>query len=324
MSQIKSPNYPSKGLADAIDAVAKIEGQYRSSTVSREDAAVLIGYSSLSGPATKALGALASYNLTERAGTGMIRLTPLARSILHPASEQERVTAMTKAGLAPSLFREIKEHFGDIPVPPEQGVVSYLNRAGFHPSAVPKAAKAFLNTVELLEGLAKPADQKADASDGAEMGKVESKFGGASIGDYVQWESQGALQFKEPLRVRWVSADGAHLAVDGSDAGIPMDEVVVEPAATKPQVAGSPPPQPPQPQAVTPQSPPPLSPPPREQPSAGFRTAVFPVSDGDVTFIFPESLTLDGIEELEDYLAVFLKKEKRLVQKPRGGLPSAV
>jgi len=45
------------------------------------------------------------------------------------------------------------------------------------------------------------------------------------------------------------------------------------------------------------------------------RKAVFPVSEGDVTFIFPKHLTMEGIEELEDYLAVFLKKEKRLAKK---------
>lgn len=44
------------------------------------------------------------------------------------------------------------------------------------------------------------------------------------------------------------------------------------------------------------------------------RKAVFPVSEGDVTFVFPETLTVEGIEELEAYLNVFLKKEKRIAQ----------
>ncbi len=49
--------------------------------------------------------------------------------------------------------------------------------------------------------------------------------------------------------------------------------------------------------------------------AAGQRKAVFPLSEGDVTFLFPEKMTQDGIEELEAYLKVFLKKEKREASK---------
>jgi len=71
------------------------------------------------------------------------------------------------------------------------------------------------------------------------------------------------------------------------------------------------------PQAATPppQSPPPVNASAPETAKEGHRKAVFPVSEGDVTFVFPEGMTLDGIEELEAYLAVFLKKEKRQAQQ---------
>ena len=58
-----------------------------------------------------------------------------------------------------------------------------------------------------------------------------SDFGGASIGDLVQWESQGALQFETPRRIRAISDDGAWVAVEGSDTGIPMSQVIVEQTA---------------------------------------------------------------------------------------------
>ncbi len=233
MSQIKSPNYPSLGLADAIDAVAKIEGQYRSSAAAREDAAKLMGYTSLSGPASKSLAALASYGLVEKAGKGMLRVTPLARAILHPTSDVEKAEATVKAGLTPNLFREIREHFDDVPVPPEQGVATFLNRAGFNPSAVPKAARAFLNTAEMLERLKVIESHGVSESDGAESTLPDEKgsFGGASLGDMIQWESQGALQFQTPRRVRAISEDGEWVAVEGSDTAIPMNQVIVEQAA---------------------------------------------------------------------------------------------
>jgi len=81
--------------------------------------------------------------------------------------------------------------------------------------------------------------------------------------------------------------------IKNSETGIPMNQV-------RPQA---------KPATITP-------PPETQQESAkqGQRKAVFPVSEGDVTFVFPEGMTLDGIEELEAYLAVFLKKEKRNAQ----------
>lgn len=58
--------------------------------------------------------------------------------------------------------------------------------------------------------------------------------------------------------------------------------------------------------------PPPIPPAQAEHPpTSGLRKAVFPLSEGDVIFLFPDGMTEDGIEELEAYLAVFLKKEKR-------------
>jgi len=300
-SNIKSPNYPSMGLADAIDSVAKIEAQYRSSAASREDAAGLIGYSALSGPATKSLAALASYGLVEKAGKGMLRVTPLARAIIHPSTAREKAESTLKAGLTPALFREIREQFTDIPIPPEQGVITFLNRAGFNPTAVPKAAKAFSNTAELLERIKVSESHGDQVDEDAKLESPDGKFGGASVGDFIQWENQGALQFEKPLRVRWVSDDGSHLAVEGSDTGIPMDQSIIEaaPAAVMPP----------------PQSPPPAVSGQQEVAKEGQRKAVFPVSEGDVTFVFPKGMTHDGIEELEAYLAVFLKKEKRNAQQ---------
>jgi len=50
---------------------------------------------------------------------------------------------------------------------------------------------------------------------------------------------------------------------------------------------------------------------PAEQPlPAGNRKAVFPVSEGDVTIIFPANLSEEGFQELEAYLGIFLKRSK--------------
>jgi hypothetical protein len=53
-------------------------------------------------------------------------------------------------------------------------------------------------------------------------------FGGASVGDLIQWQSNGTIQFNPLKRVRFVSDDGNWVQVEGSQTGIPINEVIVE------------------------------------------------------------------------------------------------
>lgn len=77
-------------------------------------------------------------------------------------------------------------------------------------------------------GVQSPDGAESEVPDGDEV-----TYGGARVGDLVQWESQGALQFPKPLRVRMVSDDGQWIAVEGSKTGIPMNEVIVDTPANK-------------------------------------------------------------------------------------------
>lgn len=43
----------------------------------------------------------------------------------------------------------------------------------------------------------------------------------------------------------------------------------------------------------------------------GQRQAIFPVSEGDVTITFPADLSAEGLEELGQYLDIFLKKQRK-------------
>lgn len=224
---VRSPAYPSMSLKDAIHAAKKIEAIYRSSPVDRELGAKLIGYSSLSGPANKALAALASFGLVERAGKGMMRVSSLARTILHSQNNEEYVSALSQAATQPQLFQDIRERFPDIS-PPIEAVKNYLNREGFNSNAVGPAAKAFCETMEFIEEEGVTESHGSNNVDSAESELPDEKYGGAHVGDLVQWENGGALQFPAPRRVRWVSDDEAWLAVEGSDTGIPMNEVTVE------------------------------------------------------------------------------------------------
>lgn len=234
---IRSPSYPSISLKEAVAAIGKIEAQYRTAAVDRAVAAKLIGFSSLSGPANKALAALATYGLAQRAGKGEIRVTERARAILHAQSDNERARSLQEAAAAPKLFRDIRDRFAGIKSPPKDGVLVFLNRQGFNQSAVGRAAKAFLETMKYVEETAAteshgPTDDAAAESIVSDGDDAKVTYGGARVGDFVQWESEGALQFEEPRRVRVVTEDGKWVAVEGSETGIPMDQLIVEERAS--------------------------------------------------------------------------------------------
>lgn len=230
---IRSPSYPSMSLRDAVNAVRKIEAEYRKFPADRENAVKLIGYSSLSGPAAKALAALAHYGLVERAGKGELRVSDRAVKILHAENDGERAEELTKAAFDPDIFRDFQDRWPDMS-PPEDGIATYLRRQGFNENAIRPTVLAYLDTLAFMEeakvterhGQKPPTRQESGPSDN--HGPDHGKFGGARVGDLIQWESQGALQFNHPLRVRLVSDDGDWVAVEGSETGIPMSEVIVE------------------------------------------------------------------------------------------------
>ena len=218
-----------------MDAVKKIETQYRSSAVDRREAAKLLGYSGLSGPANQTLAALTAYGLLERAGKGDARVTELAREILYPRSDEERWSNLVEAASSPRLFQELRERFRDLPVPPEEGVVNHLNRSKFNPNAVRRATNAFLGTAEYLkERWLSGGREQEELGDAILESSPPSELQDAQVGDFVQWESQEVLQFPKPMRVRAVSDDGDWVFVDGSETGIPMRETIIERMADPP------------------------------------------------------------------------------------------
>lgn len=167
IKSVRSPAYPNMSLEGAIEAVGKIEQMYRTSSVDRVEAARLIGYTTLSGPANKALAALASYGLVERAGKGEMRVTEGTQAILHPSDEEERNNYLVAAALNSGLFKGLQERFPNI-TPPMAGLESHLSRLGFNKNAIKPAAKAYLATLSYLEKAGAIISHGAELSGGPE------------------------------------------------------------------------------------------------------------------------------------------------------------
>lgn len=230
MARSRSPKYPNYPLSMAIENVRKVYDADRTVALPREVIAIHLGYSGLSGSSDSNIATIVQYGLLERTGKAEMKVSQLAVDILVPENEHQQQEAINRAVLSPPLFSEIWNHF-EKQVPSPEALRTYLLRREFNDRAINPVMKSFAPTIAMMK-------QTNETESGGVTGEnvEESKLPpsnerpdgvSASIGDYVQWESQGVLQFKEPQRVRWVSDDGSYLAVDGSDTGIKMSEVTI-------------------------------------------------------------------------------------------------
>ena len=229
MASSQSPGYPSYALPKALDQVRKIIAEDRRNIIGREVAAKHIGYSSLSGASEKALATLAHYDLLERSGKGQTSVTQTAMDIVYPENEDARRAALLKAASSPSVFRSIKDHFPD--APSEGALENWLVRENFLNRAIKPVTKAYLGTQQFLEQEKALKSGGPSSVESANLDKPDDNdvvYGGADVGDLIQWERDNVLQLQSPTRVRGLSPDRDWVFVEGSETGIPMSQTIVK------------------------------------------------------------------------------------------------
>lgn len=237
MARVHSPGYPNTSLPKALAHARSIHAADRRNIIDREAAVKHMGYSGQSGAADKALASLAHYGLVEKAGKGQTRVTQLAVDILHPDTQEQRKKALAEAAYTPSIFAEIRERFQD-GHPSESALRSWLVRENFLDRAIGPVVSSYMETLRYLEQEGAFESGGPSHIDTAESNHPNTsdrgvQFGGAKVGDLIQWESDGALRFEQPRRVRLVTDDGQWVAVEGSETGMPMNEVIVEAPAPR-------------------------------------------------------------------------------------------
>lgn len=150
MARMRSPNFPGLSLEESIKAAKIIWDKNRRAPISREAGAKDLGYTGLTGRSLRVLGAMNQYDLVENTSKGQMRVTKTAEDIFHGFPEDVRLTALRKAGRAPTLYQAIYDRFEGT-VPGENAVRSFLFQSGFTNEGVEKALKNFLETNRYLE-----------------------------------------------------------------------------------------------------------------------------------------------------------------------------
>jgi hypothetical protein len=145
MAKVRSPQYPSIGLKEAIGKVRDVYNQDHQNAIPREVIACHMGYGSLNGKSLSILSALRKYGLFEGRGRS-IRVSDLAvRIIAHEPGNSERFEAIKEAAGRPKLFAELDTRFRDGKAS-DPAIRSYLLAQKYIPSAADTVIRSYRET----------------------------------------------------------------------------------------------------------------------------------------------------------------------------------
>lgn len=240
----RSPSFPYIDLRVCIEHLEELYEAAKMNEVRVADVAQAWGMTAKSGSLMRYVAAMGQFGLVDTNGSGdnrRIKVSADGRRILEDTRPGIREKLCSDAALKPKLVNglflgsESMPHWGRNR--PNDGIAESSLR--FDLSFTADAAKRFLAVYDatipyiIEDGQSVEGELAAPEENGAVDLREVAQTPEVSIGDYIQWESMGVLQFPQPQRVRWVSEDGTHVAVEGSDTGIPVEQVSIKlPPAT--------------------------------------------------------------------------------------------
>jgi hypothetical protein len=290
-SRHRSPNYPSFGLRAAVE---KIQSLYKAGGLAplmKITALKQMGLNKDDANAARHVAALKSFGLIEELGNDRLKLTQRGVDIVaRQEGEPQRSAALRAAVNGPQVYRALLTEYAASGIPPDAALKSELIAVKrFNPNVVDDFIKDFRDTLD-FSGLSDFSVLELPKEDVEGSGNgVNGKVYTPKIGDYVQWEPNGILQFREPKRVSGISADGAFAFVDGSSTGLLVGELTLQ---AKPASA---------PERI-------VLPLPEKQ---AMRQDVFSLAEGTVTIQWPTPLSADSIQDVKEWLKIVERKITR-------------
>ncbi len=220
----RGPSYPYVNLSEAVELTRKVYNFTRKSPAPLPSVVKdAWEYSPTSSSGEKVLAALKAFGLVEETVSGeakMLKISERAyRILVDDAESAERLKALRDAALSPKWYKFCWETWGK-EMPPSMRS-NLLFEHHFVESTVDKFIEDYKASIQFgrIVEEAKEAVSKKKSK--------EEENGSVQIGDAVQWESQGVVQFADPQRVREVSEDGQWAFVEGSNTGLPVKELTV-------------------------------------------------------------------------------------------------
>lgn len=149
-SRLRSPNYPSMSLPDAIARVKAIYEKELTNVASREVMIKAMGYSGINGASATAFSALTKYNLISSVASDEYKISEDGlNTLLYSRGEPSRLEAIERAAFAPQLFSELREQYPDA-LPSDENLTANLVKRGFNPKSVAEVIRNYRETIEFV------------------------------------------------------------------------------------------------------------------------------------------------------------------------------
>lgn len=292
----RSPSFPFVSLRDAIKRLQAFDQTFGRHPAPGGKVGLAWGMKDKSSQAYQILAALKAFGLVRYEGSGVnlkASLTDEARTYLRAQQDSIKSGVLKGVALKPAQFAKFWTVWGADRPPDPVCLDQLLLQHAFTDSAAHNFLKVYDDTIAFA-GLTH-SDRITEESTEEDDPPFEFQ-----VGELINWESGGQVQWKVPRRIVAIDDKGGQYFYKVEGAGehagqigwIPVEQAIKQPSGSNQGGFAPPPPD----LAIL--------------PPTGMRKAVFPVSDGDVTLVFPVSISTEGLEELGEYLEIFLKKEK--------------
>ena len=144
----RSPNHPFFDLKEAVDKIGVVYGKEKLSPTTPIVVVKHLGYSALNGPGGRTISGLRQYGLLDESG-GRVKVSDDAYSILRFGTETpQRRSALRRAALRPTLYRELYERFPDLAAS-DDTLHDELRAREFNPDVIESAISNFRSTMAL-------------------------------------------------------------------------------------------------------------------------------------------------------------------------------
>ena len=308
ISKGRSPAYPYIPLQKAVERVQKIaDAGVGKNPYPPETFYKLWGFGAQSSGARQTMAALNHFGLVQYVGRGKDRkvmLSDLARRIVMDKvpNSAARQKALREAALVPPIHADMWEQYRSL-LPDDVVLTTYLTlERDYNDDAAKSLISEYRDTLTYA-GLDKPGFQPVEQADD------EVKSDQFAVGDFVNWESGGQLQWRVPWIVRELQDhdDGeTYLKVEGVGADIGQSGWIPAGEARAPEDDGGD-----AGQVFAPPAPSLRSVSQQVKISDEMKEEKNSLDEGEAILIWPKNLSAESVVDLEYWLAGILRKAKR-------------
>lgn len=292
----RSPAFPFISLKIAIERAKELYKEEKRAPAPVTVAVKHWGYKEKSSGGIQTIAALKYYGLLTDSGTGESRKVQLSDTALRIVMDErtispERDELIKRAALMPKIYARLWNQWGTA-MPSEENVRHHLRvELKFSDSTVDSFIRGYKDTISFAK---LTESDKVPSEDGGSEGTEDTTYV-PKVGEYVQWESQGVTQFKEPKKVVSISTDKTHAFVEGSSTGLPVSQLSRASAPitlTQSQLFRT-----------------------SLPPNKNMQEDVFSLSEGRVVIQWPAPLSAESIQDLKDWLKIVERKIARAAKE---------